>query len=117
MLIVFQRRVRLWLANNAMYLGYYEDHRRFLQHEMSNPHFDAIESEIEMRIRHVAGDLEAAQSSLSEVAEAPVAECDALIKLSRGRRDLQQSLVDQGVLASLVVVLQARATSPTRENR
>ena len=30
MLIVFQRRVRLWLANNALYLAYYEDHRRFL---------------------------------------------------------------------------------------
>ena len=66
---------------------------------------EALELERAVRTLHMFANLGDAAGQVKA--------CDALIKLSRGRRDLQQSLVDQGVLASLVVVLQARATSPT----
>ena len=89
LLIVFQRRVRLWLAHNAIYLSYYEDHRRNLHNTLCQPYFDEIEKEITSRLKAMEPTLEAAMKAVRELSEAPSSEADLRVKLAEARGELK----------------------------
>ena len=99
MLIALQRRVRLWLANNAMFNYHYEDHRRRLCELAMRPAFEALEADVMARLSAIEEQREAAQQALGAMPHAAVAECDVLLKLADAKGELrslqyQQRLAD-----------------------
>ena len=99
MLITLQRRVRLWLANNAMFHNHYEDHRRRLGEIAMRPAFEALEADVMARLSVIEEQREAAQQALGAMPHAALAECDVLLKLGDAKGELrslqyQQRLFD-----------------------
>ena len=88
MLIIFQRRVKLWLANNALFHAYYEDHRRFLDHDLTAPRFAPLEAELPALRRQVESDVAAAAEALRPCLSAPSQECALRLKLAEAHGEL-----------------------------
>ena len=88
MLILFQRRVRLWLANNALYLSYYEEHRRMIYHGICNSHFEMLADDITTRQRILDEEIGQAKSAVDSLHLAPCEERDERMKLCEAEGEL-----------------------------
>ena len=108
LLIAFQRRVRAWIANNALFLGYYEDHRRALHAELHGPLLPPVEAALARRRQSLEQAAAEAEQSLQEHVDAPRYECEVRLKLAECQGEL---LALQGFGAD-----SARVTSTARRD-
>ena len=88
LIVKFQRRVRKWLSNLDLALGFYEDHRLFLHAQRTQTEMDALiqflnEREAQQRAASVK-----ATAELQELDEAPRGFFQAHLRLSRAQGEI-----------------------------
>lgn len=89
MLTTFQKRVKLWIANNSMFLSLYEEHRRSLAENLSRPNFLLVGADVDARLADISAALASAIAADNKFGHVATTEAEERMRLAEMRGELR----------------------------